>query len=60
MSLFLVSPGDETLPITLFNYLEVRSGRDNRRRVGGLRSCSPSWSSIGLDRTVGLRTYVKL
>ena len=59
VSLFLVAPGKETLPITLFNYLKYD--------LDGTIAAA-SMVSIGLavlvvvvlDRTVGLRSYVRL
>ena len=59
VSLFLVSPGEETLPITLFNYLKY----DLDGTIGAASVVSILLSImvvIGLDRTVGLRAYVKL
>ncbi len=59
VSLFLVSPGDETLPITLFNYLKY----DLDGTIGAASVVSILLAFlvvVGLDRTVGLRTYVKL
>lgn len=59
VSLFLVSPGNETLPITLFNYLKF----DLDGTIGAASAVSILLAFlvvIGLDRTVGLRSYVKL
>jgi putative spermidine/putrescine transport system permease protein len=59
VSLFLVSPGNETLPITLFNYLKF----DLDGTIGAASVVSILLAFIvvvALDRTVGLRSYVKL
>jgi putative spermidine/putrescine transport system permease protein len=59
VSLFLVSPGSETLPITLFNYLKF----DLDGTIGAASAVSILLALvvvIALDRTVGLRSYVKL
>jgi putative spermidine/putrescine transport system permease protein len=59
VSLFLVSPGGETLPITLFNYLKF----DLDGTIGAASVVSILLAFvvvIALDRTVGLRSYVKL
>lgn len=59
VSLFLVSPGDETLPITLFNYLKF----DLDGTIGAASVVSILLAVlvvVALDRTVGLRSYVKL
>lgn len=59
VSLFLVSPGNETLPITLFNYLKY----DLDGTIGAASVVSILLAFLvvlGLDRTVGLRSYVKL
>ena len=59
VSLFLVSPGSETLPITLFNYLKF----DLDGTIGAASVVSILLAFvvvIALDRTVGLRSYVKL
>jgi putative spermidine/putrescine transport system permease protein len=59
VSLFLVSPGQETLPITLFNYLKY----DLDGTIGAASVVSILLAVavvIALDRTVGLRSYVKL
>jgi putative spermidine/putrescine transport system permease protein len=59
VSLFLVSPGNETLPVTLFNYLKF----DLDGTIGAASVVSIVLAFvvvIGLDRTVGLRSYVKL
>jgi putative spermidine/putrescine transport system permease protein len=59
VSLFLVSPGRETLPITLFNYLKY--DLDGTIAAASLVSILLSVAVVlVLDRTVGLRTYVKL
>lgn len=59
VSLFLVAPGSETLPITLFNYLKF----DLDGTIGAASVVSILLAFIvviALDRTVGLRSYVKL
>ncbi|WP_407159322.1 ABC transporter permease [Bradyrhizobium sp. STM 3557] len=59
VSLFLVSPNSETLPITLFNYLKF----DLDGTIGAASVVSILLAFlvvIALDRTVGLRTTVKL
>ena len=59
VSLFLVSPGRETLPITLFNYLKF----DLDGTIGAASVVSILLAVLvvfGLDRTVGLRSYAKL
>src|SRR6267154_5180407 len=59
VSLFLVSPGRETLPITLFNYLKF----DLDGTIGAASVVSILLALLvvfGLDRTVGLRSYAKL
>ena len=59
VSLFLVTPGQETLPITLFNYLKY----DLDGTIGAASVVSILLAAlvvIVLDRTVGLRSYVKL
>src|SRR5712672_1647278 len=59
VSLFLVSPGSETLPIVLFNYLKF----DLDGTIGAASVVSILLAFlvvIALDRTVGLRAYVKL
>lgn len=59
VSLFLVAPGRETLPITLFNYLKF----DLDGTIGAASIVSILLAFlvvIALDRTVGLRSYVKL
>jgi putative spermidine/putrescine transport system permease protein len=59
VSLFLVTPGQETLPITLFNYLKY----DLDGTIGAASVVSILLAVlvvIVLDRTVGLRSYVKL
>jgi len=59
ISLFLLSPGSETLPITLFNYLKF----DLDGTIGAASVVSILLAFvvvIALDRTVGLRSYVKL
>lgn len=59
VSLFLVGPGTETLPITLFNYL--RFEMDGRIAAASVVSILLALLVvIGLDRTVGLRSYAKL
>ena len=59
VSLFLVSPGNETLPITLFNYLKF----DLDGTIGAASVVSILLAFlvvVALDRTVGLRSTVKL
>ncbi|MGJ5180864.1 ABC transporter permease [Bradyrhizobium oligotrophicum] len=59
VSLFLVSPGNETLPVTLFNYLKF----DLDGTIGAASVVSILLAFIvviALDRTVGLRSTVKL
>jgi putative spermidine/putrescine transport system permease protein len=59
VSLFLVSPNNETLPITLFNYLKF----DLDGTIGAASVVSILLAFlvvIALDRTVGLRTTVEL
>ncbi|WP_315718883.1 MULTISPECIES: ABC transporter permease [unclassified Bradyrhizobium] len=59
VSLFLVAPGGETLPVTLFNYLKF----DLDGTIGAASVVSILLAFIvviALDRTVGLRSYVKL
>lgn len=59
VSLFLVSPGQETLPITLFNYLKY----DLDGTIAAASMVSIALSVVVvlvLDRTVGLRAYVRL
>jgi len=59
VSLFLVSPGSETLPIVLFNYLKF----DLDGTIGAASVVSILLAFlvvVALDRTVGLRAYVKL
>lgn len=59
VSLFLVSPGSETLPITLFNYLKF----DLDGTIGAASVVSILLAFlvvVALDRTVGLRATVKL
>lgn len=59
VSLFLVSPGNETLPITLFNYLKF----DLDGTIGAASVVSILLAFlvvIALDRTVGLRSTVQL
>jgi putative spermidine/putrescine transport system permease protein len=59
VSLFLVSPGHETLPITLFNYLKY--DLDGTIAAASMVSILLSVAVVlVLDRTVGLRTYVRL
>jgi putative spermidine/putrescine transport system permease protein len=59
VSLFLVGPGTETLPITLFNYLKFEM--DGRIAAASVVSIMLAFIVVlGLDRTVGLRTYTKL
>jgi len=59
VSLFLVSPGNETLPITLFNYLKF----DLDGTIGAASVISILLAFlvvVALDRTVGLRSTVQL
>jgi putative spermidine/putrescine transport system permease protein len=59
VSLFLISPGSETLPIALFNYLKF----DLDGTIGAASVVSILLAFlvvVALDRTVGLRSYVKL
>jgi putative spermidine/putrescine transport system permease protein len=59
VSLFLVSPGSETLPIVLFNYLKF----DLDGTIGAASVVSILLAFlvvVALDRTVGLRSYVQL
>ncbi len=59
VSLFLVSPGRETLTITLFNYLKF----DLDGTIGAASVVSILLAVLvvfGLDRTVGLRSYARL
>ncbi len=59
VSLFLVSPGQETLPITLFNYLKY--DLDGTIAAASMVSILLSVAVVlVLDRTVGLRAYVRL
>lgn len=59
MSLFLIGPGSETLPITLFNYLKFEM--DGRIAAASVVSILISFVVvIGIDRTVGLRSYGKM
>ena len=59
VSLFLVSPGRETLPITLFNYLKY--DLDGTIAAASMVSILLSVAVVlVLDRTVGLRAYVRL
>lgn len=59
VSLFLVSPGRETLPITLFNYL--RYDLDGTIAAASMVSILLALVVVlVLDRTVGLRAYVRL
>ncbi|MGQ0662537.1 MAG: ABC transporter permease [Pseudomonadota bacterium] len=59
VSLFLVSPGRETLPITMFNYLKY--DLDGTIAAASMVSIALAvFVVIVLDRTVGLRAYVKL
>jgi putative spermidine/putrescine transport system permease protein len=59
VSLFLVSPGNETLPITLFNYLKF----DLDGTIGAASVVSILLAFlvvVALDSTIGLRATVKL
>lgn len=59
VSLFLVAPGRETLPITLFNYLKY----DLDGTIAAASMVSIVLAVVVvlvLDRTVGLRAYVRL
>ncbi|HEU5323477.1 MAG TPA: ABC transporter permease [Methylomirabilota bacterium] len=59
VSLFLVSPGQETLPITLFNYLKY--DLDGTIAAASMVSIVLSVAVVlVLDRSVGLRASVKL
>jgi putative spermidine/putrescine transport system permease protein len=59
VSLFLVAPGRETLPITLFNYLKY--DLDGTIAAASMVSILLSVTVVlVLDRTVGLRAYVRL
>jgi putative spermidine/putrescine transport system permease protein len=59
VSLFLVAPGRETLPITLFNYLKY--DLDGTIAAASMVSIVLSVAVVlVLDRTVGLRAYVRL
>jgi len=59
VSLFLIGPGNETLPITLFNYLKFEM--DGRIAAASVVSIMISFVVvIGIDRTVGLRSYGKM
>ncbi|MCR8546916.1 ABC transporter permease [Salipiger sp. P9] len=59
VSLFLIGPGNETLPITLFNYLKFEM--DGRIAAASVVSILISLVVvIGIDRTVGLRSYGKM
>lgn len=59
VSLFLVAPGRETLPITLFNYLKY--DLDGTIAAASMVSILLSVAVVlVLDRTVGLRAYVRL
>jgi len=55
VSLFLIGPGHETLPITLFNYLKFEM--DGRIAAASVVSILISFVVVvGIDRTVGLRS----
>jgi putative spermidine/putrescine transport system permease protein len=59
VSLFLVAPGRETMPITLFNYL--RYDLDGTIAAASMVSIAMALAVVVvLDRTVGLRSYVRL
>lgn len=59
VSLFLIGPGKETLPITLFNYLKFEM--DGRIAAASVVSILISFVVvIGIDRTVGLRSQGKM
>jgi putative spermidine/putrescine transport system permease protein len=59
VSLFLITPGRETLPITLFNYLKY--DLDGTIAAASMVSILLAVVVvIALDRTVGLRSYVRL
>ncbi|MEF2070314.1 ABC transporter permease [Consotaella aegiceratis] len=59
VSLFLIAPGSETLPITLFNYLKFEM--DGRIAAASVVSILLAFIVVlGLDRTVGLKSYAKL
>jgi putative spermidine/putrescine transport system permease protein len=59
LSLFLVAPGAETLPITLFNYLKY----DFDPTIAAAATVSIAVSFVVvvlLERTIGLQHYTKL
>jgi putative spermidine/putrescine transport system permease protein len=59
LSLFLVNPGQETLPITMFNYLRY----DFDPTIAAASTVSIALSIavvLLLERTIGLQDYVKL
>lgn len=59
VSLFLISPGNETLPITLFNYLKFEM--DGRIAAASVVSILISFAIVlGIERTIGLRSYGKI
>lgn len=59
VSLFLVTPGAETMPITLFNYLKFElDGMIGAASVVSILIAA--LVVIGLDRTVGLRSTVSM
>ena len=59
VSLFLVGPGQETLPITLFNYLKY--DLDGTIAAASMVSILMSVLVVlALERTVGLQEYVRL
>lgn len=59
LSLFLVSPGQETLPITMFNYLKYDF--DPTIAAGATVSIALSIAVVLLlERTIGLQDYVRL
>ncbi|WP_139031266.1 ABC transporter permease [Bradyrhizobium sp. ORS 375] len=59
VSLFLVAPGSETLPVALFNYLKF--DLDGTIGAASVVSILLAFTVVlALDRTVGLRSYVKL
>jgi putative spermidine/putrescine transport system permease protein len=59
VSLFLVSPGNETLPIAMFNYL--RFDFDGTIAAASTVSILLAVALVlGIERTIGLQEYAKL
>lgn len=59
VSMFLVAPGSETLPITLFNFMKFEM--DGRIAAASVVSIAISFAIVlGIERTVGLRSYGKM